>query len=142
MAYIQPLGDLYTYTFIKQGIEMKSFDLEAAKRGEPIVTRNGINATFIAHVPELGELHRVLYTVPNNDYALSCTEDGRHYTNSQSGYDLFMAPKKRTVWVNLYESDPTFGLAGYYATEVAADNYSRRSSLRIGGKAYPVEIEE
>jgi len=134
MPFVQPLGDLYTYTFIKQGIEMKSFDLEAAKRGEPIVTRNGINATFIAHVPELGELHRVLYTVPNNDYALSCTEDGRHYTNSQSGYDLFMAPKKRTLWVNLYQV--------FYTEDDADDAHATSNSHRIGGKAYPVEIEE
>ena len=31
---------------------MKPFDLEAAKRGEPIVTRDGRKAKFVAYVPE------------------------------------------------------------------------------------------
>lgn len=31
---------------------MRPFDLEAAKRGEPIVTRDGRPAKFVAHVPE------------------------------------------------------------------------------------------
>ena len=118
---------------------MKPFDLEAAKRGEPIVTRNGHEAKFIAHVPELAKAHRVLYTVPNNDYALSCAEDGRHYTSSQSSYDIFMAPKKRTVWVNLY---PRKSLVcnEWYDSEREANIYC--TTDRIGGKAYPVEIEE
>jgi len=35
---------------------MKPFDLEAAKRGEPIVCRDGTPAKFVAHVPEkIGE---------------------------------------------------------------------------------------
>lgn len=28
---------------------MKPFDLEAAKRGEPIITRDGVEAHFVAH---------------------------------------------------------------------------------------------
>jgi len=120
---------------------MKPFDLEAAKRGDPIVTREGTEAKLIAYVPELGELHRVLYTVPNNDYALSCTEDGRHYTNSQSGYDLFMAPKKRTVWVNFYSATDGLYWSNTFLTKEKAD-YPPHQNGRVGSKAYPVEIEE
>ena len=37
---------------------MKPFDLEAAKRGEPIVTRGGEAAKFIAHVPDADKIGR------------------------------------------------------------------------------------
>ena len=39
---------------------MKPFDLEAAKRGEPIICRDGTPAKFIAHVPEANISERVV----------------------------------------------------------------------------------
>ena len=51
--------------------------------------------------------------------------------------DLFMAPIKRTVWVNLYGRQLE---SVCHSTEEDADKHA--SSDRIGGKAYPLEIEE
>ena len=111
---------------------MKPFDLEAAKRGEPIVTRDGREAKFIAHVPDAIPQHQVL--VLQDREVVSLHVNGRYSANAAVARDIFMATKKRTVWVNLYHV--------FYTEEDAdaADTFS--NDHRIGGKAYPVEIEE
>ena len=121
---------------------MKKFDLEAAKRGDPIVTRDGSEAKFIAHVPELREMCRVLYTTPNSLSARCCSESGRHYPVGESFYDLFMASKKQTVWVNFYKSDDGHIWSNTFKTLDSADNNAIHAPGRVSGKAYPVEIEE
>jgi hypothetical protein len=114
---------------------MKPFDLEAAKRGEPIVCRNGTPAKFIAHVPEANDGRRLIVLISN--FIFTHFENGREYP-SDTDRDLFMAPKKRTVWVNLYEN----GLANFHGTEEYADQSASKHHDRIGKRAYPVEIEE
>lgn len=101
---------------------MKTFDLEAAKRGETMCDRTRRNLYFIG---------------VNKSGTIVCeTAEGRtlHYYTT----DLYMAPKKRTVWVNLLIS----GKAFHYDTEESANRMIGSSDQRIGGKAYPVEIEE
>ena len=78
---------------------MKPFDLEAAKRGEPIVTRDGREAKFIAYVPEMIDESRLLYVVMGR--LCRGSKYGKYLTNSDfdSAFDLFMAPKKRAAWL-------------------------------------------
>jgi len=116
---------------------MKPFDLEAAKRGEPIVTRDGREAKFIAHVPEANEIQKIVVSVDKG--LISLRQNGRTWKDTDTRSDLFMAPKKRTVWVNLYSDGEAFY---HYTQEEADDLDSGAKEDRIGGKAYPVEIEE
>jgi hypothetical protein len=117
---------------------MKPFDLEAAKRGEPIVTRDGRPAKFIAHVPEANACYQVvaLFSGLISTHAVS----GRVYPEKHpNDADLFMAPRKRTVWVNVYPPEARkFG--GAYETEAIANNYAGHE--RIGNRAWPLEIED
>ena len=101
---------------------MKPFDLEAAKRGDPLVTDGEAKCTFIG----IDSNGRIVV-----EYIHGGGVDVYSYC------DLFMAPKKLTVWVNFYPS----GDAYHYGTEEAADTMIRHAR-RIGGKAYPVEVEE
>lgn len=114
---------------------MKPFDLEAAKAGAPIVTRDGRSAKFIAHVAEARPSERVLVLI--NGGVLTRFENGK-YASSQahvSDNDLFMAPPKRTVWVNFYG----YGEVRRYDTEHNADVCA--DGGRLGGRAWPIEIE-
>ena len=97
---------------------MKPFDLEAAKRGDPIVTEDNEKVLFIG--------------LDSNGNVVA--EDSEGWLIKYRTTGIFMAPKKRTVWVNLYQI--------FYTEENAdaADTISDRQ--RFGGKAYPVEIEE
>lgn len=108
---------------------MKPFDLEAAKAGAPLVTRDGRKARFVAYVSEVTEFPVIAY-VDDCGETWSFTNEG-HWNRCESGRDLFMAPRKRTVWVNLYKS---------FDSEDAADKHV--FGCRLGNRAYPVEIEE
>lgn len=74
-------------------MDRKPFDLEAAKRGEPIETKCGCTATFLAHAPDV-------------TIGLACIVDGQIETYNRLGMhrsnallDLVMSPKVRVVWV-------------------------------------------
>ena len=115
---------------------MKPFDLEAAKRGEPIQTRDGTPVKFIAHVPEAKREIRVVVLIDGEIVCMN--EEGSHTEVLATELDLFMAPRKRTVWVNLYSTES--GFSYYYDTKEKADEGS--CSRRIGHRAWPLEIEE
>lgn len=79
---------------------MKPFNLEAAKRGEPIVTRDGRKARFIAHVPEAGEAYRVVVYIEDHIDVQSYYEDGRYTSEMVSEHcdDILMAsPPMRSI---------------------------------------------
>lgn len=113
---------------------MKPFNLEAAKRGEPIVTRGGEAAKFIAHVPDANSDFQVVVML---DGVIECyCANGSYRPSNKSTCDLFMVPRKRTVWVNVYSSN----LGGCYDSEIVANNYA--GYQRIGNRAWPLEIED
>lgn len=118
---------------------MKPFDLEAAKAGAPIMCRDGTPAKFIAHVPEAKPGYRVVVLVGSDTVTVQF-ENGRHWADVESYADIFMDPKKRTVWLNLYPSPTACRAAYHYDTREEADGSA--GSNRIGGKAWPLEIEE
>ena len=115
---------------------MKPFNLEAAKAGAPMVTRNGRPAKFIAHVAEAHPSQRLLVLIDGGVYTKF--ESGKYAASPAhvSDNDLFMAPVKRTVWVNLYE----YRTAIWHDTEKEADDGTRGN--RHGGRAWPIEIED
>jgi hypothetical protein len=101
---------------------MKSFNLEEAKEGSPICTADGKEVFFVG--------------VRKNGILLveKCGE-----LLNMSSHELFMKPKKRTVWVNFYQDGTCYS----YSSEGAANIYGTlHTDGRICGKAYPVEIEE
>ena len=115
---------------------MKPFNLEAAKAGAPLVTRDGRPAKFIAHVGEAQPSQRLVVLIDGGVYTKF--ESGGYSKNPAhvSSYDLFMAPVKRTVWVNLY----TQHAAIWHDTEKEANDSTRGN--RLGGRTWPIEIEE
>lgn len=76
---------------------MKRFDLEAAKRGEPIVCRDGTPARFIAHDPEGAEEYRVLVRIRDRLCTHEYMEDGHRYNDCCDEKDLFMAEPPKTT---------------------------------------------
>jgi hypothetical protein len=124
---------------------MKPFDLEAAKRGEKLVTRDG---------REVSEFHCFKTIV--SDYPCVAIIDGERGTFSKSGYfnssehphddDLFMAAKKRTVYVNIYDKDTTASGGGQnahaFGTAEAARKNVHNNAWGLLLVAHPVEIEE
>lgn len=84
--------------------ERRPFNLEAARRGEPLVTRDGRPARFVAYVPE--DKHYPVVAVVDNRVTTYSAEGVFQREDCASVRDLFMAPKpKRTVWANTYYHD-------------------------------------
>jgi hypothetical protein len=123
---------------------VKPFDLEAAMRGEPLVTRSGVSARFIAHVPEAGAPYRVLALIAGRGVPSTHYDDGRLAVNT-SVADLFMAKKKRIVYVNIYNvrliSYPANEAASFDSEALAREN-AHRNSPGLLATAVPIEIEE
>ena len=97
---IKELPDKYPYTQ-----NLKEFDLEAAKAGKPVCTRDGRKARIICFdrksetpitvlVTEINGIEAV-YSYPNNGIW-----DSPENTN---GCDLMMLPEKKEGWVNVYK---------------------------------------
>lgn len=115
---------------------MKPFNLQDAINGKPVITRAGDSLTFGAYIPQ-AKGYKLFMIDPDGDVN-RYNENGRYRGNvTESEMDLFMVPTKRTVWINLYGRQLD---SVCHPTKEDADKDA--SSHRIGGKAYPLEIEE
>lgn len=125
---------------------MKPFDIEKAKAGAPVQTRNGKPARILAYdfksssypVAAAVEAHL-------GGESLQCYTDKGYYYDSgkEEELDLVMAPVKRTVWVPLYRSRVCTGnvsTGGVYATEELARWAAESNEQFIG--AFPITFEE
>ena len=116
----------------------RPFNLEAAMRGEPLITRDGRRMKFVAYVPEAKE-YKVIAFLHGRDEADKFTVDGRYYagsTSNDSCRDLFMVPKPtRTVWLNFHEKN---NLAIWYTSEALAKSSAGIQAIAV---AVPVQID-
>lgn len=72
---------------------MKPFDLEAAKRGEPLVLRDGRKVRFVAHVPDAHAIQRVIVVTESGGILAYNDKNGMARLNCVAdGSDLLMAP--------------------------------------------------
>lgn len=89
---------------------MKEFNLELAKAGHPVQTRDGRKARIICWDRESRECCPILALVVDNDGNEMCFSyaiDGVINGGYGSKYNLVMAPEKHEGWVNVYRDDTT-----------------------------------
>lgn len=84
---------------------MKPFNLELAKQGHPVCTRNG-NPIRIICFDRNDTNYRIVALMKNEDGGeniLTFNEKGKfHQTDLVSENDLFMLGEKKTGWINIY----------------------------------------
>lgn len=132
--------------------KLKPFDLEAAKRGEPVITRDGRAVLELHHFTADKYDFPVCAILDRNkeDGSEWYSIDGRYYKNSESESDLFMAPKKRTVFVQIFDKRgdttvPTLKAIAYENQQDAeqdAEHNVITTLWRVLIPAFPVKIEE
>lgn len=83
---------------------MKEFDLEKAKAGHPVCTRDGHEARILCFDREGQPPIVALVKDAGNETIFSYNNMGR-YSNDGRGYlcDLFMKSAKQKRWINLYK---------------------------------------
>lgn len=128
---------------------LKPFDLEAAKAGAPVVTRDGRPARIICF--DAKSLNNIIALVEDggSEEPISVTPDGEYSPCfGPSNNDLFMVTVKREGWVNMYKTGCASGddilvhRAGniFKTYEAAKDTATRECDTYIG--TFRVEWEE
>lgn len=101
---------------------LKPFNLEAAKAGKPVCTRNGRKARIIAFDAE-NNSHPIIALV-KTDYIekpYSYSEKGEYqYDGVESRHDLMMLPEKKEGYVNVYRTCDGYNVGSIYPSEEAA----------------------
>ena len=88
-------------------LNLKPFDIQKAREGKPVCTRDGRNARIICF--DAKGMHQPIIALITQDNGIEHIEtyysDGRFNddSNSQSDYDLMMLPEKKEGWVNVYK---------------------------------------
>ena len=127
----------------KENNQYQPFNLEEAKAGRPVCTRNGQevriicfdakleNYSIIALVKEKGSTQEYLHTYTN--------ECRIYYKNPTHSLDLVMPLKKKTGWINIYHvdgEDTVSGIKCIYTTEKDA-----RTNAIISEAVDTIQIE-
>ena len=115
---------------------MKPFNLEAALRGEPVITRDGrkVHEVIAFSKQECNKYPYVVFALYKGAISYSSfTKDGFvNDKNTPSPRDLFMAPRTREGWVPLFRnaSGKTY-IIDLYNTKEEAENAWKHSPLYI-----------
>lgn len=86
--------------------KMKPFNLEAAKAGKPVCTRDGRKARIICFDRNWEYPIVALIECENGEEMISaCDKDGKARIYETQGTDLMMLPEKKEGWVNLCKNN-------------------------------------
>ena len=98
----------YDCFFDKKKSNLKPFDIQKAREGKPVCTRDGRKARIICFDRKDIKPIVALVTFINGtsviEKAFYYFEDGYHLSkNDNNIYDLMMLPEKKEGWVNIYD---------------------------------------
>lgn len=102
---------------------MKPFDLEKAKAGAPLCTREGFRARIICFDADNDRFPIVALLKGDNgkEYPVSFTKEGRFSDGeADSGKDLFMVGEKKEGWINIYKGLKERCIGAVYNTQEEA----------------------
>jgi hypothetical protein len=114
----------------------KPFNFDAARRGDPIMTEHGAVCTLLMYVADA--IDQECSVIQCGKRVITVGKDGVPASGNQFP-KIVMAPKKRIVWINLYNNGLDYISHVHSTLEEANDTVHRN---RIGNRAWPLEIEE
>ena len=93
--------------FGEDKLNLKPFDLEAAKAGKPVCTRDGRKARIICF-DRRGDKFPIVALLDgcneeHSEVAETFTNEGLYEIGEKSSNDLMMLPEKKEGWVNVYK---------------------------------------
>lgn len=117
-------------------LNLKPFDIQKAREGKPVCTRDGRNARIICFDREFiyeGQNYCIVALIndgPHNETVYSYTENGLYNSNKIHNNDLMMFSEKKERWANLYRDDcNNYGVGPVYSTK-------RNALVAQGAKGY------
>ena len=104
-------------------LNLKPFDIQKAREGKPVRTRDGRKARILCYDFKQNEEYPILVAVENKDgkeCALLYSNDGISEMYKSSNNELAMLPEKKEGWVNIYNAGGTYYSKYIYKTEKEA----------------------
>ena len=111
-------------------LNLKEFDLEAAKAGKPVCTRDGRKARIICFDAKRKDGKNIMALIPSKEYPefedlVAYPNNGNYHGGHENDGDLMMLPQKKEGWVNVYKSHErgntiSFIVASIYPTKEEA----------------------
>ena len=90
-------------------LNLKPFDLEAAKAGKPVCTRDGRKARIICFDrKDVRPIIALIESHNDDEGVYYYYADGLNLDNYPSVFDLMMPTEKKEGWINIYNADTTF----------------------------------
>lgn len=86
-------------------LNLKEFDLEAAKAGKLVCTKDGRKARIICFDAENDKPIVALIYDCNRETVFQYLKNGRYFVDEISDYDLMMLPQKKEGWINLCKNN-------------------------------------
>ena len=117
---------------------MKPFDIEAAKRGEPVCTADGREVKLYAFdfpATQSGAPQPVIgvYREDEDWVAASWSSTGRFWAKSADSNDLRMAPRKETRWVVTWKGE---GSSAIYSDAFSDEVLARNTAVTLGREPF------
>lgn len=90
-------------------LNLKPFDLEAAKAGKPVCTRDGRKARIICFDAKRKDGKNIIALIPSKEYSgfedlVAYPNNGNYHGGHENDGDLMMLPQKKEGWVRIYKS--------------------------------------
>lgn len=86
---------------------MKPFDIELAKQGKPVCTRDGRPVRILCYDFKSLENTPIMALIKLNERQEGVVHyyiDGKHFENGINDLDLMMVSEKKEGWINLYKN--------------------------------------
>lgn len=103
---------------------MKEFNLEEAKQGKPVWTRDGRKVRIICWDCKEESEYPILALAEHEDreFLIYCTNDGRYdLTGVENPYDLMMVGEKKEGWVSIYKEDSKYVFGNLHTSRESAE---------------------
>lgn len=118
-------------------LNLKPFDIQKAREGKPVCTRNGRNVRIIAFDAKCADTPIIALVARNDGEILfKYYRDGKLSDDKDSVTDLMMLPEKKEGYVNIYRSQI------YDTLERAKEAYKRTCNDDNYLKTIKIEWEE
>lgn len=89
-------------------LNLKPFDIEAAKQGKPVCTRDGRKARIICFDAKRKDEKNIIALIPSKEYPefedlIAYPNNGNYHGGHENDGDLMMLPEKKEGWVNIFK---------------------------------------
>lgn len=124
--------------------KLMPFDLERALAGDKLIYRNGEPVTVFHYLKNRDITEKICMTVCMNGSLTVHYSNGRICEDQEFPLDLFMAPKVKTLWFNLYKDKNgyTFKNNSLHATKEIAEDHIIKGIGYDYINTFSIEVEE